>query len=105
LLRADGVIERLPTTATVIGAFEKWQCSPEQVRLDPNDVLAIFSDGITEAMHGEEEFGEGRFVEALNDCRALDAERIVATILARVQEFSAGQQSDDLTLLVARGRA
>jgi serine phosphatase RsbU (regulator of sigma subunit) len=31
-------------------------------------------------------------------------ERVVSAILERVQEFSGGSQSDDLTLLVARVR-
>jgi hypothetical protein len=63
---------------------------------------AIFSDGITEAMHGDEEFGEGRLEREFKAHLDVPAARIVADVLASVQEFSAGEQSDDLTLVVLR---
>ena len=105
LLRQDGTVERLNPTATVIGAFEQWQGSVCQTQLAPGDLLVIFSDGVTEAMRGEEEFGEDRLLAELNRCRSLPAGEIVAAILGVVQQFSGGAQSDDLTLLVAQAHA
>jgi sigma-B regulation protein RsbU (phosphoserine phosphatase) len=103
LLQHDGSVVRLESTATVLGAFGQWQGSACRKRLDPEDVLAIFSDGITEATCGEEEFGEDRLIEELLNRNGEPASAIVSRILKRVQEFSRGGQSDDLTLLVARG--
>jgi serine phosphatase RsbU (regulator of sigma subunit) len=40
----------------------------------------------------------------LQELRGSPASAVVAAVFARVQEFSAGLQSDDLTLLVAQGR-
>ena len=96
-------MERLAATATVIGVFEQWQGSVCQTQLAPGDLLTIYSDGITEAMRGEEEeFGEERLLAELRERRSLPAGEIVAGVLTAVQQFSAGAQSDDLTLLIAR---
>ena len=102
LLRADGSVDRLEATATVIGLFEKWECMAREVHMGTADLLAIFSDGVTEAMLGEEEFGESRFLDELRRTRHLPLEQVVTAVFTAVQRFSAGHQSDDLTLVVAR---
>jgi sigma-B regulation protein RsbU (phosphoserine phosphatase) len=104
VLRADGTLDRLKSTATVIGLFEKWECAARDIQLDPGDLIAIFSDGVTEAMLGEQEFGEPRLIDELRRTRALPVEQIVTTVFNAVQQFSAGNQSDDLTLVIARAR-
>ena len=103
-LHRDGSVQRLAATATVIGLFEHWECSVEQICIAPGDLLVIFSDGITEETRNEEEYGEARLIQELQACRHLPVNEIVQTIFARVQEFSAGAQSDDLTLLIAKAR-
>jgi serine phosphatase RsbU (regulator of sigma subunit) len=104
LLRADGSVERLEATATVIGMFETWECAASEIEMAPADLLAISSDGVTEAMLGEEEFGESRFLDALRRTRQLPLEQVVTAVFTAVQRFSAGYQSDDLTLVVARAK-
>jgi sigma-B regulation protein RsbU (phosphoserine phosphatase) len=104
LLRAHGSVERLEATAMVIGLFEEWECAAREIELDPGDILAIFSDGVTEAMRGEEEFGETRFLDELHGTGQLPVEDVVTNVFTSVQQFSAGKQSDDLTLVVARAK-
>jgi serine phosphatase RsbU (regulator of sigma subunit) len=104
VLRRDGELTRLEATATVIGAFDWWEGSACRARLDAGDLLVVFSDGVTEAERGEEQFGEQRLIEGLLACEGGCAEAVLSDILARVQQFSAGAQSDDVTLLVARAK-
>ncbi|MGA7414162.1 MAG: SpoIIE family protein phosphatase [Bryobacteraceae bacterium] len=104
LLRAGGDVERLPSSATVIGLFENCECVARETDLAPGDLLAIFSDGVTEAMRGEEEFGESRLLDDLRATRMLPLEEVVTTVFRSVQQFSGGDQSDDLTLVVSRGK-
>ncbi len=59
LLRANGTVERLQPTATVLGVFTNWSSEEGTVDLAPGDTLVLFSDGVTEAgVETEAEFGE-----------------------------------------------
>jgi len=105
LLRADGSVERLAATATILGTFDGWDCSVAETILAPGDALLLYSDGITESRNGEDnEFGEARLLETLRRHRHADAPALVAAILEAVREFSAGEQADDITLVAARCR-
>ncbi len=105
LARADGSVERLEATATVLGLFEEWDCTVAELELGAGDVLVIYTDGISEASPNEEdEFGEERLIEAMRNPRGRSADEILEAILGQVQEFSHGEQADDMTLIVARGR-
>ena len=66
LLRADGQLERLTATNTVLGLFEKWECAVAEVQLAPGDTLVLYTDGVTEAENAEgEQFGESRLAETM----------------------------------------
>jgi serine phosphatase RsbU (regulator of sigma subunit) len=105
LLRANGELQRLGATATVLGVFKDWKCAVEEVSLRPGDVLLIYTDGITEApdLTGEE-FGESRLLEILRSHPQVLVDALLSLILAAVQEFSGANQADDLTLLIAQAR-
>lgn len=103
LLRSDGEVERLDSTSTVLGLFEEWDCSIGERRLYSGDVLALYTDGVTEAFNdAEEEFGEQRLIETLRRHRELSSQHLVEAIVDDVQQFSPHEQHDDLTLIVAK---
>lgn len=105
LLLRGATIERLVANVTVLGLFEEWECVVEETTLASGDILAPYTDGIVEATNGiQQEFGEAGLERALRKNDHLDARSIVESVVASVQEFSAGEQTDDLTLLVARVR-
>jgi serine phosphatase RsbU (regulator of sigma subunit) len=105
LFRATGQVERLGPTALVIGFTPEWGCTTEIIRLEPGDVLVIYTDGVTEANDADgNEFGEARLEKVVREnLLACPAELLVA-IQKAVQGFSTGEQFDDLTLVVARAR-
>ena len=103
-LRAGGEVEWLTATATVIGAFREWDCLLGRTLLAPGDVFVGYSDGLTEAMRDGEPFGEARLMEALQELSRLAPKQLVAELLRRVQEFCEGGSSDDLTLVIGKGR-
>ena len=49
LLRRNGNVDRLESTSTLLGLFKEWNCSMREQELSPGDVLALYTDGITEA--------------------------------------------------------
>lgn len=105
LLHREGAAERLMATATVLGAFENWECAVAEVQIVPGDVLAIYTDGITEAANAAaEEFGEERLLQLLQANRNLAPALLLEKVIAGVQQFSPGEQGDDLTLIVGRAR-
>jgi serine phosphatase RsbU (regulator of sigma subunit) len=99
----EQVVERLHSTATVLGLFQNWQCEIAEVQLSPGDTLVLYTDGVTEATNGdEEEFGETRLLETLKAYGHLPPEQLLHAIVAAAQQFSNGDQQDDITLVVAR---
>lgn len=103
LLHAGGTLERLDSTCTVLGLFKKWDCVFCECRLSAGDILALYTDGITESPNGSgEEFGEQRLVEALRRHADLASQPLLAAIVQEVQQFSPQEQFDDITLIVAR---
>jgi serine phosphatase RsbU (regulator of sigma subunit) len=103
LLRAGGDVERLDSTAPFLGVFTNWDCPTAERQLFPGDLLAIYTDGITEAFNSrDEEFGEGRLIEALQTYRNLSPNDLVAAVFDEVRRFSPHEQRDDFTLIVAR---
>ncbi len=103
LRRSDGVLERLDSTATVLGLFNEWDCSMGEIQLRRGDTLALYTDGVTESFNDAgEEFGEERLIEALLRRPESSSQDLLAAILDEVQRFTPHQQQDDITLIVAR---
>lgn len=81
-------------------AFE----SSESISLEPGDLLAFLTDGVTEATSPEEqEFGADRVLDILKNNRGSSAREIVEKIYEAARSF-AGEQlpHDDITTLVCK---
>ena len=103
LLRRDDTLERLESTSTVMGLFERWDCAIEERQLCPGDTLVLYTDGATESSNlAGEEFGEERLLEALKQNRELYSQQLLAAILGQLRQFSPYEQTDDITLIVAK---
>jgi serine phosphatase RsbU (regulator of sigma subunit) len=106
LLRANDSMERLDSTATVLGLFPQWDCSIGECQLLPGDMIAFYSDGITESFCTRgEEFGEQRLAGGLRRHRALASQEVLAAIVDEVRQFSPAEQYDDMTMIIAKCRA
>jgi len=93
----------LNSTSTVLGLFENLTIEVSEVNLAPGDIVAIYTDGVTEAANqAGEEFGESRLVDALRGKNNLSAEELLKRVFDDVKRFSPGEQQDDITLVIAR---
>ena len=102
-LRRDGNVEQLEPTSTLLGLFEEWDCSMREQELFPGDVLALYTDGITESYNSEDEqFGEQRLIEALRLHCGVSCQSALAFIVDEVKRFSPHEQHDDITLILAK---
>jgi serine phosphatase RsbU (regulator of sigma subunit)/catechol 2,3-dioxygenase-like lactoylglutathione lyase family enzyme len=105
LLAADGNLQRLDSTCTVLGLFREWECSMMETHFECGDTLALYTDGVTESLNGAgDEFGEDRLIELLRRNRSLPAQEIAQSVVEEVQRFSAKKQYDDITLIIAKGK-
>lgn len=105
LLHRDNNLERLDSTGTVLGLFPEWDCSIQETKLRPGDVLALYTDGVTESFNdAQEEFGEHRLIEVLRRNRDRPANALLGALTDEVRQFSPREQHDDITLIVAKCR-
>ena len=103
LLRAGGGEERLRTGGPVIGLLEELELEPGVVELRPGDLMAVVTDGATEALAPSgEELGEARVGAALLAARGSAGEAL-RSLVAAVDEWTGPAGcSDDLTVLTLR---
>jgi serine phosphatase RsbU (regulator of sigma subunit) len=107
LFKAGGEVVRLTVGGTVLGVIDHFPFQEGVARIDPGDLLVVFSDGITEAFNiADEQFGEARLEDILKDGVDDAADRLIERIVEAVNTF-AGQapQADDLTLVVMKRAA
>ena len=102
ILHADGRCEYLRTRGGfVLAGLEEMSYSTQSLSLEPDDVLFLYTDGVTEAANANRElYGEERLLQALSACRGMKEKEICESIKADVDAFTAGApQSDDMTML------
>ena len=104
VLRRNGSVERLCATSTVVGMFPAFDCRRGESHLEPGDMLALYTDGVTEAGSGtgDDEFGEDRLVDALRRQRNEPAASMVNSIVREPMDYGGSAQHDDITLLIAK---
>jgi serine phosphatase RsbU (regulator of sigma subunit) len=97
-------IRRLASGGTIIGVFPEAVYEQETVQLEPDDVVVVFSDGVTEAFDKEwNEFGDERLVDYVRTNRDLPPMKLLDELIASIKAFVGGApQSDDMTILILR---
>src|SRR3546814_15288202 len=68
-------------------------------------LVVLYTDGVTEARRGRDEFGEERLIELLGRCAGMSASEVTATIETEVMAFQDGLARDDIALLAIRAVA
>jgi sigma-B regulation protein RsbU (phosphoserine phosphatase) len=105
LLLRDGKIIKMEIGGMILGVMKTmWPYKSEMIKLQQNDVLILFTDGISEAMNKEgEEFSDSALEKLALTISSESSEEILRRIQKEVQTFSEGTtQSDDMTLVVVK---
>lgn len=105
LLKASGdEFIRLNPTGMALGVIEENEYGTGEVNVSSGDLIVYFTDGITEAINGDdEEFGEERLKEVILNNRYESPERIAGSITESVSSHSSGElQFDDITLVILK---
>ena len=104
VVRANGDHVFLREGGMVVGIFPGVVYERGYLKLEPGDVFAGCTDGITEAMDVQSnEYGLERLVETIARERTSPAEHIVETIINEVDRFSrSGPHEDDRILMILK---
>ncbi len=103
MFSASGV-RKLETGGMIVGLFPYASYQQEDVQLAAGDALAIFSDGVSEALNGSgEEYGEARIQAAVAPNWLEPSDAVLQALLESVHGFAQGApQNDDVTALIVR---
>lgn len=104
LVRAENSEYQVMAPGMVLGAFEDIQYTNERLVLKPDDVIFMYTDGVTEAMNQQHKlFGEQRLLEIVGESGELPVTDLINSTLNGLTGFVDGyEQSDDITILALR---
>jgi serine phosphatase RsbU (regulator of sigma subunit)/CRP-like cAMP-binding protein len=100
-------LERLSQHGLALGVDPTGSWASHTLEFDENDLLVLYTDGVTEALNGQDEFfGEARLARILKASAGTSAAEVVRAIDRGVDEFVGGRPlADDVTLVVLRARS
>ena len=102
ILRADGSLQWIRRTGTLLGVLDDAQLSDEEHRLGPGDALVLYTDGVTEERGPEGPFGEDGLAAVLRSAVGASAGEIVGRIEEAVLAHGTGDPRDDIAILAVR---
>lgn len=111
VLRENGAVEKLESTGLPFGMMPPEMLEmlgknyeERSFRLAAGDLLALYSDGVTEAYdEAETEWGDERLLECLRPIAAKSSEKIVERIFEAIDLFAGlAPQHDDITLMIIK---
>ena len=100
----EPAVRLLTTGGPIIGTFLNGPYKQETITLRRGDIIAIYTDGVTEAVNpAGEEFGAERLQSILIESVRLSASESAKNLIAKVLEWQGlAPQHDDITLIVVK---
>jgi serine phosphatase RsbU (regulator of sigma subunit) len=107
LIRKDGAQEAFTDGSLPIGLVPEAEFTTSTYQRQPNDMLVLYNDGVTEAVDPEEQlYGVGRLRAVLSGKNEMPLDEIQRAVLESLESFVHGvRQEDDVALLLVRFRA
>jgi sigma-B regulation protein RsbU (phosphoserine phosphatase) len=108
IIGETGTVRGLESTGDIVlGVFEEVSFHQKSTRLQPNDSLFLYTDGVTEAMNVNYElFSEKRLENVLKEAARMAPGDVIQSVYTSLGAFTEGaQQSDDITMMVVRYRS
>jgi serine phosphatase RsbU (regulator of sigma subunit) len=103
--RANGRVETVGATGTLLGVVDDPALPDSQGQLDPGDLLLLYTDGVIEVRRGRKEiFGAEDLVALLEAHPDLGPEALLEAISGEVLEQAGGVLRDDVALLALQAR-
>ncbi len=102
VINRNGSMKELTVGGMVLGLFADVNYEAETVKLEQDDHLVLFTDGVVEALNSNgEEFGMDRLVGLLRENAKASTPEILDRLQNAVVSFSANTpQHDDITMMI-----
>lgn len=103
--KKDGEFQMLKDrSGFVLAGMDNLKYKPLKLQMEPQDVLFLYTDGITEAINtSKEEYGEKRLKKLLDDNATVECKELLAKVNDSVAAFVGEEpQFDDMTMLALR---
>jgi sigma-B regulation protein RsbU (phosphoserine phosphatase) len=97
-------VEMLRPTGAAIGLVEEAEFAEKTIELQEEDLLVLYTDGVTEAVNLQnQEFGRERLETLIRQAEHMPLKEVIQKIRLSLEEFSEGKPlADDTTIVVSR---
>ena len=102
--RPDATVAILPATSPLIGTYADFPFRNAESFLSCEDLLFLYTDGLTEARRDQRQFGEQRLLEMVGRLCRHEPDEVVERVVASAVSFADGGLRDDLAVLALRRR-
>jgi PAS domain S-box-containing protein len=102
LLITDDGVRDVGATGPVLGAFDNGEWPTHTLVLGGDELLLLYTDGVTDAVGREGRFGEARLRQTMAGCGPQAPAELLACLDAAVSRFQVGPQADDTAALALR---
>jgi sigma-B regulation protein RsbU (phosphoserine phosphatase) len=89
-------------SGTILGVIETPDLMDTSVELGPGDIVAFFTDGVTEARRGDDFFGEERLKALLVRHHDDGAASVASHIVDKVVQFQSNEPRDDVAVVILK---
>jgi phosphoserine phosphatase RsbU/P len=100
-----GGVLRVESTGLPVGMFHEVDFSGTRLHMETGDMLFLYTDGLSEARRGDDEYSVDRVTRVARQAAAKRPAELIAACLSDLRTFADGPPSDDLTLLAIQRMA
>ncbi len=105
LVEASGTVREISAAGPLLGAFDDAHWSEETVAVDPDQLVLLYTDGVTETVGSESRFGAARLKQLLSEHRRASPAALLDALDRALAEFREGEAADDVAALALRPSA
>lgn len=102
LVREDGTTSKLRVTGPFLGAFDDAVFEQGEACLELDELLFLYTDGLTEARGDGSFYGEDRLFRLLSATKDGAARDVVGEAIADIMSFTRDNLNDDLAILALK---
>ncbi|MDP1808097.1 MAG: PAS domain S-box protein [Actinomycetota bacterium] len=99
IIKAGPEAMLLTTRSPAIGVFADFQFFENRQKLAQDDILVIYTDGITEARRDSDFFGEDRLLSLIGELEPRNTGEVSHLIFNHIVDFTNGALADDVALV------